>query len=144
MATKSSSVGQCENGRREPGRRKVGQSSAGLETTDGAGMQSSEVGKAGASHGADTHGRHQSRGTSSEPTRGQLLEIEEALSSLDQKVRRLCAELPAPEFEPGTDRPLNAAAKIYGLLSATADDELRPAVLCLRRAAKLSAELSGN
>ncbi len=73
-----------------------------------------------------------------EGTQGELRQIEETLLGLDQKMRSLCAELPAPVFEEGTDRPLNTSAEIYALLSSTVEDEIRSALETLRRAKSLT------
>lgn len=79
-----------------------------------------------------------------EQTNAQLRQIETALVRLDQRMRTLCAGLPAPEFEAGTDRPLNASAEIYGLLSATLEDEISSAMLALRQALIISSQMESK
>jgi hypothetical protein len=79
-----------------------------------------------------------------EETSVQLRQIEAALVRLDRRMRTLCAGLPAPEFEADTDRPLNASAEIYGLLSATLEDEISSAVLALRRALTISGQMEAK
>jgi hypothetical protein len=62
------------------------------------------------------------------------------LQSIDQDLARICRKLPQPIFEQGSDRPLNSAARIYGLLAATRQDELASAIASLRQALRMSDE----
>ncbi len=63
------------------------------------------------------------------------------LDRVDRDLARLTIDLPEPVFEAGTDRPLNAAARIYGLLCATRQDDLTGAIHSLRQALELSDSL---
>ena len=66
----------------------------------------------------------------------------EELERMDKDLARMCLSLPEPVFEPESDRPLNLSAELYGLLTATRQDELAPAVASLRQALELSEHVS--
>lgn len=53
----------------------------------------------------------------------------------EDRLRLLSQHLPEPRFAEGTDAPLNLSGAWQGALNTTLDDELRPAIRSLDRAA---------
>ncbi|MEM1177324.1 MAG: hypothetical protein AAGM22_03195 [Acidobacteriota bacterium] len=56
------------------------------------------------------------------------------------ELERALASLPAGEFAPGTDEPLDLPAAWRGLIESTLHDELSLAIEALERAARLTAD----
>ncbi len=63
------------------------------------------------------------------------------LRSIDRSLADIISTLPEPIFEEGSDCPLNAAAALHGLLAATRQDEILPAIRSLTRALEIVSDV---
>ncbi len=79
---------------------------------------------------------------SSTPTpRATLVRLMAELASMDRDLRHLADSLPNPRFEAGTDKPLNAAASLLGLLEATRHDEIQAALQAMETGLGFAAQI---
>jgi len=62
-----------------------------------------------------------------------LAELEVELAEIGEQIDLWCQALPAPHFEPGSQRPLNAAAEILTLFATLRREALPTVLLRLQR-----------
>lgn len=79
-----------------------------------------------------------------EDARDMLLLAAAVLERWDRRLQRVADHLPDPRFVDETDEPDNLSAAWQGMLTTLLDDELRPAIAALRRAATWQDDRAGG